>query len=133
MLASGRRCSAIAQAGQPCRATPLREEPYCFWHSPNHEHEAAEARRLGGVRRRREATVSGAYELDGLESVAQLRRVLEIATVDALQLENSVARVRALIAVVETGSRLLEKGELEQRIADLEAALQPRPAAGRRR
>ena len=60
-----------------------------------------------------------------------LRRVLEIAAVDALSLENSVARSRVLIAVVQAGARLLEVGELEERLDSLEAAVGPR-LAGRR-
>ena len=47
-------------------------------HSPENAEEVAEARRLGGLRRRREVAVSGAYEFDGLETVAGLRRLLVI-------------------------------------------------------
>jgi hypothetical protein len=39
-----------------------------------------------------------------------------------LSLENSIARVRALIAIVLAGAKLLEMGELEERLAALEAA-----------
>ena len=58
-------------------------------HSPEHAAEAAEARRLGGLRRRREVAVTGAYEFPGLQSVADIRRILEIAVLDTLGLENS--------------------------------------------
>ena len=75
---------------------------------------------MGGQRRRREGAVSGAYDLEGLDSVEGLRRLLEVAATDALSLDNSVARVRALIAVVQTGAKLLEVGELEDRVAVLE-------------
>jgi hypothetical protein len=47
----------------------------------------------------------------------------EIAAFDALGLENSVARVRALTAIVQVGARLLETGEIEERVAALEAAV----------
>ena len=103
----------------------MREDPYCFWHSPAHEEEAAEARRLGGLRRRREKALSGAYDFTGLGSVEDIRRVLEVAVVDALSLDNSVARARVLIAGAQAATRLLETGELEARIAALEAALGP--------
>ena len=91
-----RHCQAIATGGQPCNATPLREAPHCFWHSPEHHGAAQEARRLGGLRRQREATVSGTYEFDGLASPDAIRRLLEIAVTDTLALENSVARSRSL-------------------------------------
>ena len=41
-------------------------EDFCLFHSPDHEEEAAEARRLGGLRRRKEKTLAGAYEFRGL-------------------------------------------------------------------
>jgi hypothetical protein len=100
-----------------CRATPLRDEPYCFWHSPDHAEEAAEARRLGGLRRRRERTIATVYELDGLGTVDGIRRLLDIAVADALGLENSIVRARVLIAAAMAATRLLEVGELETRQA----------------
>lgn len=121
-----RGCTARNARGEPCNATTLRDEDLCFWHSPDHAQEAAEARRLGGLRHRREGTLHGAYAFDGLASLTDLRRLLEIAALDALALDNSVARVRALTAIVQVGARLLEVGELEQRVLALEAVLQPR-------
>ena len=75
-------------------AKPGRDSDYCLMQSPEHAEEMAEARRLGGLRRRREVAVSGAYELNGLETVADLRRLLLIAALDALGLENSIVRSR---------------------------------------
>jgi hypothetical protein len=92
-------------------------------HSPDHTAEAAEARKLGGLRRRREKTVSAAYDFEGLGSTTSIGRIIEIATLDALGLENSIARCRVLIAAALAASRLLEVGELEARLAALEAAL----------
>ena len=116
-------CRARTAAGEPCRATPLHDAEVCYWHSDEHASEAAEARRLGGLRRRREGALSGAYELDSLAWIPDLRRLLEIAAFDALSLENSVARVRALTAIVQVGARLLESGELADRVTALEAAV----------
>ena len=120
MLVTVRTCSHRNRAGEQCRAAPLRDRNRCFWHSPTTAKEAAEARRLGGMRRRREGTVAGAYDFDGLETVPQLRRLLSIAVIDALSLENGVARVRAIIALVQAGAKLLEVGELEERVTALE-------------
>ena len=39
-------------------------------HSPEHAKEVQEARRLGGLRRKREVTLSGAYDFEGLGTVA---------------------------------------------------------------
>jgi len=105
-MVGGRSCREQNARGEPCNATVLRGEAVCFWHSPDHAQEATEARRLGGLRRRREGTLHGAYDFDGLGTVADLRRLLEIAALDALSLDNSVARVRALTAIVQVGARL---------------------------
>jgi hypothetical protein len=93
-----RRCTFTLADGRPCRAAPLRDEAFCFWHSPGNEEEATDARRLGGLRRRREKAVSGAYDFAGLGSVEAIRRLLEIASIDALGLENSIVRARVLIS-----------------------------------
>ena len=93
-------------------------------HSPENAEEMAEARRLGGLRRRREVAVSGAYDFAGLESVADIRRILEVAVLDTLGLENSIARVRTLAYLAMTAIKLLEIGELEERLAHLEHAMQ---------
>lgn len=118
----GRSCAQVLPDGRLCRATPLRDGPYCFWHSPDSEEEAAEARRLGGLRRRREKALSGAFDFAGLGSIEAIRRVLEVATIDALGLDNGIARSRVLISAAAAAAKLLETGELEARIAALEAA-----------
>ena len=116
-------CLGQLPDGRRCRFWPIRGEPYCLWHSPEREEEAAEARRLGGLRRRREKTVSGAFDLAGLDTVQSIRRLVEIAAIDSLGLENSIARSRTLISAALAAAKLLEVGELEARIAQLEAAV----------
>ncbi len=112
----------------------MRDGDFCLWHDPEHAEEVAEARRLGGQRRRRERVVAGAFEFNGLESTKDLRRILEVAVVDALGLENSIARVRALASLVTTAAKLLETGEFEERLEAIESVLEQRPKEkGRRR
>lgn len=105
-------CRFTHADGRPCGAPPLKKGSHCFWHAPDKSEEAAEARRLGGLRRRREKAVSGAYDLAGLRDTDAIRRVLEIAVLDALGLENSVARSRTLIAGALAATKLLEAEEL---------------------
>lgn len=107
----------------PCEAPPLKDRTVRLVHSPEYAQEMAEARRLGGLRRRREATLHGAYDYEGLTSVEAIRRLLEIATLHTLGLENSVARARTLIAAAQAAAKLLETGELEERLRILEAAV----------
>ena len=119
-------CRALKDDGQPCRAPRLRDSEFCFWHSPEHAEEAAEAQRLGGLRRRREKAVAGAYDFDGLDSVPKARRLLEIAALDSLALENSVARSRTLAYLAQVALKALEVGELAERIEALERLVAPR-------
>lgn len=55
-----------------------------------------------------EKTLSGAYDVAGLDTVEAVRRVLEIAVLDALGLDNSIARTRVLIAASLAATKLLE-------------------------
>jgi hypothetical protein len=119
-------CRFQKDNGEPCRATPMRGEEYCFWHHPEHAEEAAEARRLGGLRRRKERITQGAYDFEGLQSVTQIRRLLEVAVVDTLSLESSIARSRALAYLAQTALKALEVGELEERLRVLEQVTRPR-------
>lgn len=121
-----RRCHAITDRGETCRQAPLHGQDFCFWHDPENASEAAEARRLGGLRRRRERTLQEAYALEGLDAVAGARRLLDVAVTEALALDNSLARSRVLIAAAHASARLLEVGELEDRLKALEAAVGPR-------
>jgi hypothetical protein len=121
-----RRCFATAADGTSCRAAPVRDSVHCFWHNPLTVEQAQEARRLGGIRRRREGVVAAAYDVGPLDSVAGIRRVLEAAVLDVLPLENSVGRARVLIAASLAAARLLE---LELASAEIGAA---RSATGRR-
>ena len=117
-------CAGKKENGQPCRSPKLKDGDYLLMHSPEHAEDVAEARRLGGLRRRREVAVSGAYDFVGLQSVTDIRRLVEVAVLDTLGLENSISRARTLAYLATTAIKLLEVGELEQRLASLEAAVQ---------
>ena len=122
-----RSCAFVMPDRSPCRANPMRDEQFCYLHHPDHKQEAANARRLGGLRRRREKTIEGAYDLpDGLRSADAIRRVVEAVTFDLLGMESTIARANAILRAAGVAARLLETGELERRIADLEAALAAR-------
>jgi len=129
-----RACKGLKEDGSRCQAPPLLDGDFCLMHSPEHADEVAEARRLGGLRRRREKAVSGAYDFDGLADVVQVRRLLEVAVFDTLSLENSVARSRSLAYLAQVALKALEVGEFEQRLDALERLVAPRlEKAGKRR
>jgi len=132
----GRACTYLMPSGRLCRATPLRDEPFCFWHSPETAEEAAEARRIGGLHRRKKKTVGAIYGFHGLRTIEDNQALLETAAIETLALENSISRNRALAGFAAVGAKLIEVGELEARLAVVEIALgsgdddQPDPADG---
>ena len=125
-MVSRTKCKGITKGGERCQAPVLTDREFCYFHDPEHEAEAAEARRLGGLRRKRESTLQGAYEITGVATLDDMLRVLEVVTFDALSLDNSIARGRLLLGVVQIGTKLIEVGEQEERLAAIESALGPR-------
>ena len=79
-MVARRRCTLTMPDGHLCKAAPVVDGSFCFLHDPATE--AAETRRLGGLRRRRENTVAQIYDLEGLDTAAGIRRVLEIVVAD---------------------------------------------------
>ena len=104
----------------------MRESDYCVFHDPEHAEVVQQARSAGGQRRKREATLATAYDFQGLTSVDEIRRLVEVAAFDALGLDNGIGKVRALGYLAQVAVTLLEKGELEERMLAVEAALGPR-------
>jgi len=121
-----RACKGARSDGQACGSPPLSDGAYCLWHDPAQADVVAEARRLGGSRRRKEATIAVAYDVQGLGSIAEIRRLVEVAVIDVLSLENSVARARAIAYLAHIATKLLEVGEHEERLARIEQTLEPR-------
>ena len=108
----------------------MHDEPHCFWHSAETAEEAAEARRIGGFHRRKKKSVAAIYDFHGLRTIADLQALLETAAIETLAIENSVNRNRTLVSMVTAGAKLIEIGELAERIEALEAASRvARPAA----
>src|SRR5450759_954732 len=127
-MVARRSCAFVMPDGRACRAGPQRDRPYCFSHDPERATEAAEARRLGGLLRRKEGTIAVAYDLPGLDTVPGIRRLLEIVVTDGIGLENGIARLRVLISTAAAAMNLLKVGELEERLAALEGVIGHRTA-----
>ena len=125
-MVARRSCAFVMPDGHACRAGPQRDRPYCFAHDPERAADAAEARRLGGLRRRKEGTIAVAYDLPGIDTVAGIRRLLDIVVTDGVGLDNGIARLRVLIATAAAATNLLKVAELEDRLAALEAAVKQR-------
>jgi hypothetical protein len=91
-VADGRpACTYQLPDGRGCRATPLKAEPFCFWHAPGTADELAEARRLGDLHRRKKRTLATIYGFAGLRSIEDGQALLETITIETLALKNSIA------------------------------------------
>ena len=122
-MVARRSCTFVMPDSRACRAGPQRDRPYCFSHDPERTDEAAEARRLGGLRRRKEGTIAVAYDLPGLDTVAGIRRLLDVVVTDGIGMENGIARLRVLISASAAATNLLKVGEFEERLAALESVI----------
>jgi hypothetical protein len=125
-MVTRRLCAFRFSNGEPCHSPPLHDSDFCRMHSPEHAKEVQESRRLGGLRRKKEVTLSGAYDLEPLSTVAGILRLIEIATLDTLSLENGVNRNRLLAYLALVALRTLEVGDQEQRMRALEQSVSPK-------
>ncbi len=115
-----RRCAATRADGELCGMAPMVDSDFCWAHDPSNAEAAAEARRMGGLRHRREGTVAGAYHFDGLGTVQDIRRLIEIAVYDTLGMDHSIQRSRTLAYLAQTALKSLEVGEVQDRLQVLE-------------
>jgi hypothetical protein len=109
--------------GLRCRAPALRGKTLCYWHDPDKADEAAESRRIGGLHRRKKRTVAAIYGFGGLRTLEDNLALLETISIETLALENSIARNRALTAMLALGVKLIEVGDLAARLTALEATV----------
>jgi hypothetical protein len=118
-----RGCTFEMPDGLACRAPALRGKTLCYWHEPDKADEAAESRRIGGLHRRKSKSVATIYDFSGLRTVEGAQRLLETAAIETLALENSIQRNRTLISAAAGAGRLIEAGDLDARLAAVEAAV----------
>ena len=123
-----RLCDFRFPNGESCNSPPLHDGNYCLMHSPEHAKEVQDARRIGGLHRKREVTLSAAFDFQGLETVDGIRRLLQIAATDALAMESSPARSRQLVYIAMAALRVLEVRDFEQRLMGLEQSVSPNNA-----
>lgn len=107
MTPGKRPCAGTTSDFRQCRAAAMTDEEYCFRHSPAHRDAALEASRLGGARRRKEATIAVVYDFSGLTSWDDLLRLLELSITETLALENGVQRNKTLVYAVSVARHVL--------------------------
>ena len=100
---------------------PLQGTERCFNHSPDRGRDRAKARKRGGRQRRTPLLFPPPAGPTPLRDVASVQTVLEQVMSETLVQPNSHQRSRTIAALLTVALRTLEVGELEARLAALEA------------
>lgn len=119
MVSTG--CAATTKAGQPCRAFPVGGSLYCFAHDPGLAGARQEARARGGRARHGRRLHPDGDQPVALGTLADVCAVLGQEINRVLNLEMSIARARCIGYLASTLATIYQAGELERRIARLEA------------
>jgi hypothetical protein len=114
------QCQARTADGDPCRMRPTKTG-YCFNHDPEMAAARALSRKRGGESRHTPHAGDPSTIPANIQSIQEARQVLNYVLLELLVMDNSIPRARALLTAFEMFVRSLEIGELEQRIAALEA------------
>lgn len=115
-----RQCAAITKAGQAC-AAPAGASGYCFTHDPSQAAARAAARMRGGLNRRGGHGGDLASVPAEIRSLSAVLSLLDYVRGELVSMDNGIARARALISLAAQYSATITAGELESRIAALEA------------
>ncbi len=120
-------CAAKTKTGAWCAMAAMKESKYCFSHNPMAATARAKAHKLGGQRTRPDHGSDGADIPENITTIAQAMKILDYTLRELLQLENSIQRSRALIALVGGYVDAVKVGEIEARMIAIESALRTRP------
>src|SRR5919202_1253775 len=121
MAAERRRCKGTTKAGQPCTFPMASESGFCYTHDPDRAAERKEARARGGRNRsnvvwmRQAAPARLAAVYDRLEDALI---GVECGTLQPGQASAMAALARAMATIMQVG-------ELEMRVRELEQGVTP--------
>ena len=121
-------CKAKTRAGTPCQVAALPGADYCFFHDPAKADERREAQGLGG-RQNRMKTLDAAAPDVKIEDCQDVVALMSGTINQVLkgQIDPRVANTVGYLANVTI--RAVEQGNLERRIAELEALFRSRSQA----
>jgi len=117
-----RTCQAETKAGTTCRAAALPESDFCFFHDPEHEADRREAHSAGGRQARVRTLPADAPTVkveNGKDVVALVSETIN--QVRRGQVDPRVANAVGYLANVLL--KAVEQGDVERRLAELEAAV----------
>ena len=120
------QCKAKTVGGEKCRVPALKGSQFCFTHSPEVGAARAQARKRGGQRRRVPHAGNPETLPASVRTIDDVLKVLDYALAESMPLENSIQRGRLIVAIAGAFIEAIKTGELEQRLAAIEAALKIR-------
>lgn len=113
------KCQAKKSNGQPCRMAP-GASGFCFIHDPATAAARAAAQRAGGLAQKTPHS-EGAQPPAQIRTVADVLALLDYATAEAAVMDNSVLRGRLLVQLATAYAAVITTGDIEARLAALEA------------
>lgn len=119
-------CKAKTQSGKPCSMAAIKGGRYCFTHSPQLGKIRAEAHARGGQRARIPHVGNAEAITTQPRTIQEAMTILDYALAEVIAQENSIQRGRLLVAIAAGYVDAVKVGEIEPRLAALEAALRMR-------
>lgn len=120
-----RRCKGVRATGEPCRSTAVDESNHCWAHKPGNEAARKAASARGGANRSTVARAAKALPADMRDVAALILRSLQAVEAETMK----PGQAGAIAALAGAYVRVVDAGDVEARIAALEAALEGRRRA----
>jgi hypothetical protein len=116
------RCAYVHASGRACGGFAIAGSPFCFAHAPEQAAKRTEARRRGG-RAGRDATVPDS-DLS-VRSLGDVLALVELTINDVRTGRIDVRIANAIGVLANVAARTIQQADIEQRLAALEAVLEP--------
>ena len=113
-------CKGISGLGEPCKARPLTESDYCFFHDPASQHDRQEAQRKGGSKSSRLHVLSSPPSDFDLSNPHEIAKLLTYTANRVLRGELDPKTAYALGYLGDCALRARNAGAIAERLDRLE-------------
>lgn len=115
------QCKAKTTKGTVCTMPAIKGGRLCYIHAPETAAARAVSRKLGGENRHVQHFADPATLPQDVTTLEEANKLLKYVWDETEGMDNSIARNRLLLACYEMFVKSIEIGEMEARIAALEA------------
>lgn len=117
------KCSAITNAGKPCKGTPIHGSQWCMSHHPDLQHEQTKIRRAGGEARSNARRAAKAWAALGKElGNDDLPSIMKSCMFAVRSGKMTPGEANAIATLARTSVQISGDLELVSRIEELEKA-----------